>query len=283
MDTVQSSGDATSLGAAQGGQVASAAVAGGLSRGGEEAPFAVEESLSRAGEEASAAAAEGLSPAGAAPAVAAAGGAAESQRRRSSVAVVSVPMRSTASVNLGGRLSEQLRHTAMALGLSLLVAPLQLLSEVLVRLALHVLPNVRPSPPCGRLLMDDTSTTCVAALVIAVSFFQCSMGLVLVGPLRTAPHVLVGTAAHILFLVWYSSLGLVAMAPHFVLCFSGIALHIFMVTVSVKLKGRLRRAPRALKESVAFAALGVFFCVACAFVRSLVPGLVDPPRCNQPH
>jgi hypothetical protein len=192
-------------------------------------------------------------------------------------------MQATASGRLGGRLSEQLRHTVMALGLSLLVAPVQLLSEVLVRLALHVLPNVRPSPPCGRLLMDKTSTACIAATGLAVCFFQCSMGLVLVGPLRTAPRVLVGTATHVLFLVWYNSLGSVAMATHFLLCFSGLGLHVYVVTVSVKLKGRWRRAPRALTESVTFAALGVLFSAASTFVRLLVPGRVVPPRRNQSH
>ncbi len=252
-EQVQSSGGGTSLGAA------------------------------RFDEEPSVAAAGGLSPADAAPGPkAGAGFAAESQRRRSSVAVVSLQRRATASGRIGGRLSEQLRQTVMALGLSLLVAPLHLLSEVLMRL-ISMLPNVRPSPPCGRLLMDDTGTTCVAALVITVSFSSCSLGLVSRGPLRTAPHVLVGTAAHVLFLICYSSLGSVAITSHFLLCFSGIGLHIYVETVSLKLKGNWRRAPRALKESVAVATIGVIFAVACPFVRLLVPGLVDPPRRNQSH
>jgi hypothetical protein len=101
------------------------------------------------------------SPTGAAPATeASTGEAAASSRRRSSVAVVSLQRRESAS-GLPGRLAEQLRHTVVALGLSLLVAPLLLLSEALVGLFSQVLPNVRPSAPCGRLLMDENSTSCI--------------------------------------------------------------------------------------------------------------------------
>jgi hypothetical protein len=210
------------------------------------------------------------SPTGAAPATeASAGEAVASLRRRSSVAVVSLQRKESAS-GLPGRLAEQLRHTVVALGLSLLVPPLLLLTEGLVGLFSQALPNVRPSAPCGRLLMDENSTSCVIALVVGLTFFHCGMGLVLVGPKRTAPHTLIGATAHALFLVWYSSLGQVGTLAHFLLCFSGSGLHIFVVTFSVKLKRRWRRAPRALKESVTFMALGVFFCVAATFVRLIV-------------
>jgi hypothetical protein len=184
------------------------------------------------------------------------------QRRRSSVAVVSFQSRQGAA----GVVADELWQTAMALGLSLLVIPLQLLSHALVLLSHRVLTNVRPSPQCGVLLMDQTNVSCVVGGLYAIACVSVSFGLVLSGALRAAPSVAAGSAAHLLLLLGYSSFREVGSAAHFVLCYSSMALHMSVVVFSIKLRRRWRRVARALRESLAFGVMGMLFVICVTWV-----------------
>jgi hypothetical protein len=143
-------------------------------------------------------------------------GAGPSERRRSSVLVVTLGQHrdKEGAAAVATAVSEQLRLTLLALGLALLVAPFAAAIEPFVALTARALPNYAPSAPCQGFFTERRSVDCV--VLGAISFYLClNAGQVTVilsdaanraRAYRFLWHsVVVGAAAAGVFLLWYSS------------------------------------------------------------------------------
>jgi hypothetical protein len=130
------------------------------------------------------------------------------ERRRSSVVQVTTG-RPRAPRGVCEGLVLQARHLAVALLLALLVAPVALCYEPLVRLVSRALPNVRPTAPCRGLLMDDGGVYYIVTAALGTLTLVCGTAALVVETAprvpRVIPHVLVGVLGCVLLCAGYAS------------------------------------------------------------------------------